>query len=152
HMARANPQWREAEGQTALAVFSGPHAYISPTWYEAAQVVPTWNYVAVHASGTIQILEEPAAVRGIVEKSVQVYERAMPRPWSFDGSTTFVERLLTQIVGFRLKIEKIEGKWKLNQNHPVERRRKVVRVLRERGDETSLAIADLIQARLPAEN
>jgi len=76
----------------------------------------------------------------------------MPRPWLFDGSGTFVERLLGQIVGFRIEIEKIEGKWKLNQNHPVERRKKVIRTLRERGDENAQAVAALMQALLPAED
>src|SRR5467141_3558533 len=99
HMARANPQWREAGGQTALAIFSGPHAYISPTWYEAEQVVPTWNYTAVHASGRVEVIEEEEALLDIVQETVRVYERAMRRPWSFDGSGTFVGRLLAQIVG-----------------------------------------------------
>ena len=150
HLARANPQWQQAGGQTALAIFSGPHAYISPTWYEAEQVVPTWNYTAVHAYGRIHIIEDESALLEIVRHFVQVYEKSMPQPWSFDPSTTFAERMLAQIVGFRLEIEKIEGKWKLNQNHPAERRRKVVRALRQRGDENALAVADLMQAMLSA--
>ena len=151
HMARANPQWREAGGQTALAIFSGPHAYISPTWYEAEQVVPTWNYAAVHAYGRVEVIEDEGALLDIVERSVRVYEQAMPRPWSFDPSSTFVERMLAQIVGFRIEIEKIEGKWKLNQNHPVERRRKVVRALSEQDNENAQSIAAMMQARLPPE-
>src|SRR5258706_538307 len=98
HMARANSQWREAAGQTVLAIFSGPHAYISPTWYEAEQVVPTWNYTAVHAYGTMQILDNADAVLAIVRKSVAVYERTMPKPWSFEGSDQYFELLLAQIV------------------------------------------------------
>src|SRR2546421_8219004 len=66
HVARANPQWRELAGQTALAIFSGPHAYISPTWYEAQRVVPTWNYTAVHASGRVEIIEDEGALFDIV--------------------------------------------------------------------------------------
>ena len=151
HMARANPQWRDAGGQTALAIFSGPHAYISPTWYEAEQVVPTWNCTAVHVYGRVKIIEDEDALREIVQGAVRVYERAMPRPWSFDPSSTFVERLLAQIVGFRIEVEKIEGKWKLNQNHPAERRKKVVRALRERTDENAQAVAAMMQAMLPAE-
>ncbi len=151
HTARANPQWRNAAGQTALAIFSGPHAYISPTWYEAEQVVPTWSYAAVHAYGRVQVVEDEGALLDIVQKMVRVYERAMPRPWSFDPSSTFVERMLAQIVGFRIEIEKIEGKWKLNQNHPAERRRKVVRALQERGDENAIAVAGMMQAMLPSE-
>jgi transcriptional regulator len=151
HLARANPQWRNVAGQTALAIFSGPHTYISPTWYEAEQVVPTWNYTAVHAYGRVQVVEAKEALLEIVREMVRVYEQAMPRPWSFDNSRAFVERLLAQIVGFRLEIEKIEGKWKLNQNHPVERREKVVRALQERDDDNAQAIAALMQAMLAAE-
>jgi transcriptional regulator len=152
HMARANPHWQTVGSQTALAIFSGPHAYISPTWYEAEQVVPTWNYTAVHAYGRVQVIEDQGALLDIVREMVRVYERTMPRPWSFDPSSIFVERLLKQIVGFRIEIEKIEGKWKLNQNHPPERRQKVVRVLQEQGDENAQAIAAMMQARLRSEN
>jgi transcriptional regulator len=144
HLARANPQWREAARQTALAIFSGPHAYISPTWYEAEQVVPTWNYTAVHAYGRVQVVEDEVALLGVV--------RDMPRPWSFDPSGTFFKRLLGQIVGFRIEIQGIEGKWKLNQNHPVERRKKIVGALRQRRDENAQMVAALMQAMLPAED
>jgi transcriptional regulator len=148
HMARANPQWRDAIGQFALAIFSGPHAYISPTWYEAEQVVPTWNYTAVHAYGRVEIIEVERTLLEIVQRTVRVYEQAMPQPWSFGDSETFVERMLGQIVGFRIEIKKIEGKWKLNQNHPPERRKKVVRALSERGDENSTAIAALVSQKI----
>src|SRR5262245_32355226 len=83
HVARANPQWRQAAGQNALAIFSGPHTYISPTWYEAEQVVPTWNYTAVHAYGRVQVVEGEGALLDIVQRLVRVHEQAMPRPWSF---------------------------------------------------------------------
>jgi transcriptional regulator len=148
HMARANPQWREADGQTVLAIFSGPHAYISPTWYEAEHVVPTWNYTAAHAYGRIKILQDEDTLREIVQRSVRVYEQTMPRPWSFDGAPTFVRRMLGQVVGFRIAIERIEGKWKLNQNHPAERRERVIAALRERGNENALAVAAQMQAML----
>jgi len=151
HVARANPQWREAGGQTVLAIFSGPHAYISPTWYEAEQVVPTWNYVAVHAYGRIQIIEDEGALLKIVQETVRFYESVMPRPWSFDGSGTFAERMLAQIVGFRIEIDKIEGKWKLNQNQPVERRQKVVQALQQgHGDENAEAVAAMMRKMLPS--
>lgn len=151
HMARANPQWREAAGQIALAIFAGPHVYISPTWYEAEQVVPTWNYIAVHVYGRLQVIEEKESLLEIVQAMVRFYEQAMPRPWSFDPSSTFVERMLAQIVGFRIEVEKIEGKWKLNQNHPAPRRKKVIRALQERTDENAQAIAAIMQAMMPAE-
>jgi transcriptional regulator len=151
HLARANPQWREAAGQTFLTIFSGPHAYISPTWYEAEQVVPTWNYTAVHAYGGVEVVEDKGALLEIVREMVLVYERAMPRPWSFDPASAFVERLVAQIVGLRIEVEKIEGKFKLNQNHPAERRQKVVRALQQQGDEGALAVAAMMQAALPSE-
>src|SRR5262249_16798459 len=84
HLARANPQWREADGQLVLAVFSGPHAYVSPSWYEAENVVPTWNYVAVHVYGTFCVLHEPDSLATILRDFVARYEGALPRPWKFD--------------------------------------------------------------------
>jgi transcriptional regulator len=145
HMARANPQWRKLAGQPVLAVFGGPHAYISPTWYEAENVVPTWNYAAVHASGPVELVEDAGSLLEIVQRSVAVYEAGLPRPWRLDATGPFVDRLLAQIVGFRITIEKIEGKWKLNQNHPVERREKVIRALRHQGGENGLAIAEMMR-------
>lgn len=151
HLARANPQWHEADGQKVLAIFSGPHAYISPTWYEAEQVVPTWNYVAVHAYGRFRKIDDEPSLLQIVQKSIEFYEQSMPRPWSFDAATTFARRMLGQIVGFRIEIERIEGKWKLNQNHPVDRRKKVVAALRQRSDDNSQSIAAMIQETLDSE-
>jgi transcriptional regulator len=151
HLARANPQWADADGQNVLAIFPGSHAYISPTWYESDQVVPTWNYIAVHIYGRIQIIHDEPSLLEIVQRSIRFYEQAMPRPWSFDDATTFAQRMLAQIVGFRIEIEKIEGKWKLNQNHPVERRQKVIAALLQQGDENSRSIAAMMQQTLAAE-
>ena len=148
HMARANPQWQRSAGQTALVIFSGPHAYISPTWYEAPKTVPTWNYTAVHATGPIEIIEEPGALLEILQATVRLYEGALPSPWSIGPVDSYVESMLRQIVGFRIEIAVLEGKWKLNQNHPQERRRKVIRALRERSDENSLGIAELMEQTL----
>jgi transcriptional regulator len=151
HVAWANPQWRQTAGQTALAIFAGPHAYISPTWYEAEHVVPTWNYAAVHVYGRVEIIQDEGALLEIVQNSVRVYEGTMPRPWTFDAAGPFVERLLAQIVGLRIEIETVEGKFKLSQNHPAERRRKVVGALQQSGGDNALAIAAMMQARLPSE-
>src|SRR5262245_44984753 len=151
HMARANPQWQQADGKTVLAIFSGPHAYISPTWYETENVVPTWNYVAVHASGTIRIIQETAQILQIVSRYVDFYEGGLPRPWKFDPGSEYAKKMSGAIVGFRLEISRLEGKWKLNQNHPRERRQKVVNALSDSGDELSLAIAELMQEQLAVE-
>lgn len=151
HVARANPQWRPVGDASAMAVFSGPHVYVSPTWYEAENVVPTWNYSAVHAYGRCEIIEDESGLLEIVQEMVRVYEQSMPRPWKWDTSRDSVRRLLGQIVGIRIEIERIEGKFKLNQNHPVERRRRVVVALQERGDENAQAVAAMMQAMLPPE-
>jgi transcriptional regulator len=150
HVARANPQWEQIASQRALAVFSGPHVYVSPTWYEADNVVPTWNYVAVHAYGPVTVVDDRELVQ-IVQRSVEWYEGAMPRPWPLTESNAYLRHRLQQIVGFRMEIERLEGKWKLNQNHPVERREKVVRALEERSDENSMAIGALMREQLAKE-
>lgn len=147
HVARANPHWRELAGQTALAVFSGPHAYVSPTWYEAENVVPTWNYAAVHAYGRPELVDDPDGLLEIVCRSVAFYEAGMPRPWVLDTSGAFVDRLLPQIVGFRIRVERLEGKWKLNQNHPAERRERVVRALDAQGGDDAHGVAELMRQR-----
>jgi transcriptional regulator len=151
HFARANSQWRQLAGQTALVVFAGPHAYVSPTWYEADNTVPTWNYTAVHAYGRAELIDGGEALLDILKDSVQVYEQGMPRPWTFDGTGAFTERLMGQIVGFRMEIEKVEDKFKLNQNHPAERRQRVIGALQRQGDENSLAVAAMMQVMLPVE-
>lgn len=145
HMARANPQWRHADGKSVLAVFSGPHAYISPSWYEADNVVPTWNYLAVHATGVLQAIHDRDSLYKIVSDGVAVYERSMPNPWRLPSSGDYLERMLRGIVGFRVEIARLEGKWKLSQNQPEERRAKVVRALRHQGGLDEQAIAGLME-------
>lgn len=147
HTARANPQWRDARGE-AMAVFAGPHAYISPTWYEAPGTVPTWNYVAVHAYGTMQLVEDRDGLHDILTRTVSVYERAMPEPWSYDVDDPEIDGMLGAIVGFRMEISRLEGKAKLNQNHPEERRRKVIRALEARGDAGSREVARRMEGTL----
>ena len=148
HFALVNPQSDHGGGQRVLAIFSGPHAYISPRWYEAEHVVPTWNYVAVRVTGILQRIDDAASLAQIVSRMTDSYERSLPDPWSFDAATTFVERMVSQIVGFRIEIERIEGKWKMSQNHPVERHTKVIAALRGQAHPDSMAVADLMQSRL----
>jgi transcriptional regulator len=148
HMARANPHWRDLDGQPVLAVFSGPHAYVSPTWYESENVVPTWNYVAVHAYGTCHLVDDAEALAGILAGTVATYERSMPNPWTLDAGTDFFRKHVRAVVGFRIEVNRLEGKWKLNQNHPEERRQKVARALEKSADEAAKEIARLIAERL----
>lgn len=148
HMAKANGQWREVNGQSVLAIFHGPHAYVSPAWYEAKEVVPTWNYVAVHAVGKLMLITEPAEVAGIVYRTVGFYEAGRENPWQMDEGAEYIQRLLPQIVGFRIPIDRLEGKWKLNQNHSRQRRQKVVQALSTSPREGDRQIADLVQETL----
>jgi transcriptional regulator len=146
HFARANGHWRSAANQQTLVVFSGPHAYISPTWYAADRVVPTWNYVAVHAYGRLELFEDPAEVLALLARTVEHFEASQPRPWRLaDQPPEFIERLAVQIVGFRIPIDRLEGKWKLNQNHPPERRERVIAALEGQGVANELAIARLMK-------
>lgn len=147
HFAKANEQVTAANAE-CLAVFSGPHAYISPTWYATPNTVPTWNYVAVHAYGVLRLIEDRAALMRGLEQTVAKYEGPRPQPWPFDAQTEFHQKLLDGIVGFELEITRLEGKWKLNQNHPVERRQRVITALIEAGGEDNLAVANLMTATL----
>lgn len=144
HMARANTHWQRAAGDV-LTVFSGPHAYISPTLYEARQVVPTWNYAAVHISGRLHIIDDPDESLAVLQRLVEFYERGRPEPWTFDSHDEWFRRLAQGIVAFRIVVTKIEGKLKMSQNQPMERRTKVITALERDGDEASLAVAALIR-------
>jgi transcriptional regulator len=146
HLAKANPQWRHADGRDVLAVFAGPHAYVSPSWYEATEVVPTWNYVAVHATGVFRAVHDRDELLKIVGALVTRYESARPRPWTMDLPDDYLDRMLRGIVGFRIEVRRLEGKWKLSQNQDAERRRKVRQALREKGGEDATAIADLMES------
>jgi transcriptional regulator len=149
HMARANPQWQTAAGQQVLVVFSGPHAYISPAWYEAERVVPTWNYVAVHAVGRLELTADPAEVMALLRRMVAAYEAPLDKPWRLDDQPAdFLETLARQIVAFRIPIERLEGKWKLNQNQPPERRLRVAKALAGQGSDNAREIAEMMTDRL----
>jgi transcriptional regulator len=147
HMARANPQWRDVRGDV-LAIFTGPHAYISPAWYATDGTVPTWNYTAVHVYGTFRVVEDRESLLDIIRRIVLYYESPRPDPWSFDEEAPYADQLIRGIVGFRIEISRLEGKWKLSQNHPEERRRRVIRALVERPDEHSQAIAAMMKEGL----
>jgi transcriptional regulator len=145
HMARANPQWREIDSREVLCIFSGPHAYVSPSWYESANVVPTWNYVAVHVYGTCRVIDDAAVTARIVSDYVTTYEKSMPSPWQLETGTPFLEKLLQAIVGFEIEIDRIEGKWKLSQNQPAGIREKAAAQLAKRDDAEAQEVARLMR-------
>lgn len=143
HLARANPQWRAAPAE-CLAIFAGPHAYVSPTWYDEPGTVPTWNYVVVHAHGTLRLVENRDGLRAILRRLTAAYEAPMPTPWVYDETDPEIEKMLDAVVGFEIEIARLEGKAKLNQNHPAGRRRNVIRALEAGPDDDSRAIARLM--------
>jgi transcriptional regulator len=130
HLARANPQWKLPPAGEAMAVFMGPDAYISPSWYPSKQehgkVVPTWNYVAVHAYGAAEFFEETDRLLDLVTRLTDLHERPRAEPWAVtDAPEDFVRAQLRGIVGLRLPIARIEGKRKMSQNRPEADRRGV---------------------------
>ncbi|MGB4072433.1 FMN-binding negative transcriptional regulator [Pseudomonas sp.] len=122
HFARANPQWRDlAGGAEALVIFQGPEAYISPSWYPAkaehAKVVPTWNYIAVHAQGRAEVFEDGERLLQLVSRLSDRHEAGRPQPWAVsEAPRDYIDSMLRAIVGFALPIERLQGKWKLGQN------------------------------------
>ncbi len=122
HLARANPQWRTARAEFgAMAVFQGPQAYVSPSFYPSKQehgkVVPTWNYAVVHAQAHLAVHHDPEWLRGLVTKLTEANEGAFPRPWRVsDAPDDYVNGLLKGIVGIELTLHGLEGKWKASQN------------------------------------
>lgn len=140
HMARNNPQWQTLEAQTALVIFSEPHAYISPALYEKEQNVPTWNYIAVHAYGRARLVLEETAAFGLLEKQMQVFEANYLEQWK-RLSQDYKNALLKGIVAFEIPAEKIESRWKLSQNKSLSDRQTVQQHLAESPDGLEREIA-----------
>jgi transcriptional regulator len=139
HVARANPHAGAFESAAELvAIFHGPHAYVSPTWYENHPAVPTWNYAVVHAHGHATALDE-AGLRDLLEKLASKYEAGNANPWRLrDAPAEFIDKLLDVIVGFSIAVERVEAKFKLSQNRPGEDPQRVIAAL-ERAGEHELA-------------
>ena len=150
HVARANPVWRDFSAELgALAVFQGPQSYITPSWYpakeETGKVVPTWNYVVVHAAGPLRIVEDRAWLRGLVERLTNRHEAARAEPWSVaDAPGDYIGQQLRAIVGIEIPIAKLVGKWKVSQNRSAADRAGVARGLRETGDDGAATMAGLV--------
>jgi transcriptional regulator len=142
HVARANPQWRAFDGKTqALATFLGPHGYVSPLWYAAKEAVPTWNYVAVHATGIPRLLDEPET-RVLLDRLAASFEDARA-PWTMASqSAEFIRAKIKGIAAFALPVAKLEAKAKLGQDRHRADSLGAVRALRERGN---LALAELME-------
>jgi len=145
HVARANPQWKTWNDKTeVMVVFQGPHAYISPAWYENQQAVPTWNYASVHAYGRPVLVQEPENIRPMVEKLVALHEGYIGNPWDTSKMNEIMDSQLKAIVGIEIEIERIEGKFKFNQNRSLEDQRGVAEVLGRSGRSDEKAVAELM--------
>ncbi|MEV4415356.1 FMN-binding negative transcriptional regulator [Catellatospora sp. NPDC049609] len=144
HLARNNDQWRRPVLGEALAIVRGPDAYVSPTWYaskaEHGRVVPTWNYVVVHAYGELVVHDDPAWTGALVRRLSDKHEQGRAHPWSVDDApAAYVAGQLRAIVGVELRISRIEAKWKLSQNRPAADVDGVIAGLRADGDDMAAA-------------
>jgi transcriptional regulator len=161
HVARANPLWRDGSNDpvpprvsktNALVVFQGPQAFVSPSWYptkqETGKVVPTWNYVVVHAHGSLRFVDDPVWVRAHLEELTAQHEGHRDAPWKVtDAPDDYVEKMAAAVVGIEISIARLVGKWKVSQNRPPHDRDGVVQgLLGERTPAASI-MADLVKAR-----
>lgn len=115
HVAKGNPHWELFAGRESLAIFHGPHAYVSPTWYATHPSVPTWNYAVVHVYGTPRLLT-PERTGEVVDRLTRKYEGSRPNPWTGELPADYRRGMLAGIVGFEMPVSRIEGKFKLGQN------------------------------------
>jgi len=150
HLARANPQWRMRPTGEAMAIFMGPDVYITPSWYvtkeETGKVVPTWNYVAVHAYGPVEFFDDECRLHDVVSRLTDLHEAARSKPWAVtDAPADFTESQLKGIVGLRMPITRLDGKCKMSQNRNAADRAGVIKGLSESPNAEERAIAKLIR-------
>jgi transcriptional regulator len=150
HVAHENDHWHYFDGSTdSLAIFRGPHGYVSPTWYLSEPAVPTWNYAVVHVYGYPRATRDRQTTFTILEALVRKYEDPRLRPWRIEElPQEFLEKMLTRIVAFQMPIERIESKFKLSQNRSRADREGVVRGLSVEGSEAALDLRALMLENL----
>jgi transcriptional regulator len=142
HFARANPHAEVPRAIESIAIFHGPHAYVSPSWYaERAAAVPTWNYAVVHAHGTIDFAAEPAQTRAVLDLLIQRFEGTRPQPWQLGLEGRSLAAMIGAIVGFRIKLTRVEAKYKMSQNRPQGDRVRVAAALDAEGYAEATATA-----------
>lgn len=152
HMPRANPAWRQhPKDRDVIAIFHGPNAYVSPSWYASKQVsgevVPTWNYATVHAYGRIEIIEDAIWLRRHLEQLTDEHEARFDQPWSVaDAPENYTARLITALVGIRIVINRLEGKWKTSQNRSAGDRTRIAAGLRARNAPDDARMAALVES------
>jgi transcriptional regulator len=158
HVARANPQHQHvrelAAGSEVLVIFTGANAYISPNWYaskaEHGRVVPTWNYIAVHAYGTTRVSDDESVLRPHLERLVARHEGKHPAPWTMGAAPAdYIQQQLRAIVAVEIAITRLEGKWKMSQNRPAGDIDGVIRGLSESDRPEDREVADIVAERRP---
>jgi transcriptional regulator len=149
HVARANPHGRYLAGNArVLAIFTGPHSYISPNWYVTEPAVPTWNYSAVHVYGTARVFDDPESLTRLLDQLIATYETPLPNPWSGDLPAEFKAKLLKAIVGIEIEVERIEGKFKFSQNRSLADQRSMLANLESRNDHAAVDLASFARSFL----
>ena len=148
HLARANPQCAALDAGEALAIFHGPHAYVSPSWYEAGPAVPTWNYASVHAYGTPRVIGERDWLTSLLRRLSVRHEAREAVPWRMDDQpAAYLAGMLGGIVGFEIAVSRLEGKFKLSQNRPSGDRPRIIAALEARGGDDARGVARLMRER-----
>jgi transcriptional regulator len=152
HLARANPQWKGAPIGEAMAIFMGPDAYVTPSWYETKQetgkVVPTWNYITVHAFGAVEFFDDADRLLDVVTRLTKLHEQPLAAPWAVsDAPPDFVRAQLKGIVGIRMPITRIEGKRKMSQNRSATDQARVIEGLSASERPSDHAVAKLMAAK-----
>lgn len=150
HFARPNPHWQLSHAlHTSVAMFHGPHAYVSPSWYRSgAPAVPTWNYAAVHAWGKLSVITDPAAVAAVLERTVAEYESALSSPWKNTMPAEVTDKLIRSVVAFHMRIERLEGKFKLGQNRAIVDQVGAIEALEASGEPESVSLAQFSRKHL----
>ncbi len=151
HVARANPVWQQ-QGEV-MVVFQGPHAYITPAWYEEKQqsgaVVPTYNYAVVHVHGKLQTVDDKTDFLQILEQLTDHFEAQRSHPWRVsDAPADYIQTLMDMIVGIEIPVQRITGKWKTSQNKSVQNRSNIAAGLREQNDSAAQALAHITEQQL----
>lgn len=149
HMARSNPQWKLTPASEAMAIFGGPQAYVTPSWYatktETHKVVPTWNYVAIHAYGPVEFFDDPDRLLDIVTRLTDRHEQSRADRWAVsDAPDEFIRSQLRGIIGLRMPITRLDGKRKMSQNRPAADRAGVIKGLSGSDREEDRIVAALI--------
>lgn len=145
HLAKKNPQSAHiTSAAKALAIFQGPHSYISPSWYAGDFNVPTWNYTAIHAFGKLKAVENPDAVRTILDDQTACYEAYLAEPWEIPWDDERNHHMLHGLIAFEMTINRLEGKFKLNQNKTEADRRQVIEALDASGHSIDYELARLM--------